>query len=79
MTVSRQRQWQKTKRAQGRCERCGSLRDCKSVGFCRKCLAKERDSGRTGKLRRYKCGRCGAKGHNRRTCNAESKATATAA
>src|SRR3972149_2092478 len=41
--LSRQRLWQIAQKAQGRCERCGKMRDGYSKRVCNECLDKERE------------------------------------
>lgn len=44
--VSRQREWQLRKRAEGRCETCGKKRHPRSSQYCLSCLRKKRKSCR---------------------------------
>lgn len=50
--VSRQRLWQLRKRAEGRCTRCGALRDGKSKDYCDKCRKRHNAYVRSGYAKR---------------------------
>ena len=54
MTISRQLKWQKNKKKEGKCSRCGAIRDGKNKQFCIKCALKVREyqRKRLGSVRR---------------------------
>lgn len=83
--VSRQRQWQIARRAEGKCAICAqeAYRSglCKNHWEYQRKYARDRyrkgveGGGKTVRAHKpYICGQCGAEGHNKRTCTASNVA-----